>query len=67
MLCAVYNCIGIPVNVAYPGSFLDHLTFTIIDYVIDFAMLFDIIINFRTSYLNSKTGDEVFQGSLIAI
>ena len=66
MLCAVWNCITIPMIVAFPESFFTHLSFTIFDWVVDVIFLLDIIVNFRTTYLNTKTGDEVINGWMIA-
>ena len=59
MICAVWNCITIPVNVAFPENFFTHTGFTVFDWCVDIIFLLDILVNFRTSYLNTKTGDEI--------
>lgn len=38
-----------------------------LEYIIDFLFFLDIVINFRTTYNHSQTGDEVFDPKLIAI
>ena len=77
MLCATWNCFSIPFNVAFEpevshskdyktlqvmGSWL----FIATNSVIDFLFLMDIIINFRTTFINSKTGDEITDTALVA-
>jgi hypothetical protein len=40
--------------------------FIAINFLIDTIFFFDILVNFRTTFLNEKTGDEVIKPSLIA-
>lgn len=56
---AVYNSFEIPFTVAFPGTFLDSDGMEKGGNVIDLLFLMDIIVNFRTSIFNSKTGEEV--------
>lgn len=62
MLCAIYNCIYLP----YEQSFLDNTSclaslefIDYLNYFIDILFFIDIILNFRTTYQNSQTGEEV--------
>jgi hypothetical protein len=55
----LYNCINIPFIVAFDGAFTESITFVVFDYIIDFCFFLDIVFNFRTTYVNSKTGTEV--------
>jgi len=65
MILAIWNCVSIPFDVAFePGS---SLAYTIFDRVIDICFGLDIIFNFRTTYINSKTGFEVVEGKKIAL
>ena len=64
MICAVYNCIYLPYEQAFLGTntcptsedmeFVD-----LLNYFIDFLFFIDIVLNFRTTYQNSQTGEEV--------
>ena len=56
---ALYNCVSIPYEVAFESGISNHITITIFDYIIDFCFFLDIVFNFRTTYVNSKTGTEV--------
>jgi len=38
----------------------------IVNYIFDFLFILDIIIQFRTSYINSMTGDEISSSKQIA-
>lgn len=62
MLCAIYNCIYLPFELAFfdNASCLQDLEFIdYLNYLIDFLFFIDIILNFRTTYQNSQTGEEV--------
>ena len=62
MICAVYNCIYLPYELAFLGNSSCVMDFTFIDYLnyfIDILFFIDIILNFRTTYQNSQTGEEV--------
>jgi hypothetical protein len=45
---------------------MESALFLIINSIIDFVFLMDIFVNFRTSYINPRTGDEVFEPKKIA-
>jgi hypothetical protein len=67
ILLAVWNAFQIPINVAFPGSFFDSGWFDILNAFIDVMFLFDILVNFRTTFLNVKTGEEVSNAYLICM
>ena len=50
MLLAVYNCMSIPFEVAFDPE--EPLGYKILNYVCDFSFAIDIILAFRTTYLN---------------
>jgi hypothetical protein len=71
MSLALYNCIMIPYNVAFQvqstgeestGASIE----AIVDRVIDVLFLTDVILNFRTTYINAKTNLEVVNAQRIA-
>lgn len=57
MVLAIYNSFSIPFMVAFYSN--NDLSLLIIDSIIDFCFFLDIIFNFRTTYINMKTGEEV--------
>jgi len=58
MTSAVFNCYTIPYKVAYEPPMFDTPFFELLNYIIDIVFLIDIIINFRTAYIDDK-GNEV--------
>ena len=50
MLLAVYNCMSIPFEVAFDPE--EPLYIAIFNYVCDFSFAIDIVLAFRTTYLN---------------
>jgi len=67
IILALYNCVSIPFEVCYDSKFTTHVLLTIYEYFIDVLFFLDIIVNFRTTYINSKTGVEVTSGCKIAM
>lgn len=61
-LLAVYNCCSIPLEVAFAIEGL-----YIWERIVDALFLFDLILNFVTTYTNNKTGFEVFKFKMIAL
>ena len=57
MLLAVYNSIEIPFTVAFEPDI--NIAYTVWERCVDVTFGVDIIINFRTSYINTKTGFEI--------
>ena len=66
ILFTVYNCISIPYEVAFNASFSDSVVMVVVDHTIDVMFFMDVIFNFRTTYINQKTGSEVIDGKTIA-
>ena len=50
MLLAVWNCFSIPFEVAF--DFEEPLTYVILNYICDISFVVDIVLSFRTTYLN---------------
>jgi len=67
ILFTLYNCISIPYETAFSAGFSDHVTVKILDYLIDFLFFVDILFNFRTIFVNSKTGIEITSPKKIAL
>ena len=64
MLLAIWNCISIPFEVAFEPEAPD--IYTVIEYIIDICFFIDIVLAFRTTFVNKKTGFEVIDSGLIA-
>jgi hypothetical protein len=67
MLLAIYNCFMVPVQFCFDPKFAESIYFTITDMLINLIFLIDILINFRTSFIHPKTGDEVMDLKVIAV
>ena len=67
MLLAIWNWFWVPFDSAFSPSFAETLEMELLNAFIDILYLFDILINFRTSFTNSKTGEEIFDLKQIAI
>ena len=66
MVLAIFNCFAIPVDVAFEPSFMDSWYFLLINSVIDLFFFLDLVVNFRTTFIHSKTGNEIIEPKLIA-
>ena len=62
---AIYNSIQLPLNIAFKPSIFQTGLFMFFDNVIDLCFAIDIIISFRTTYVNEFTGDEETNGGVI--
>jgi hypothetical protein len=67
ILLAVYNSICLPLEIAFRPAFIITNPFVkIMDLIIDFLFLIDILISFRTTYIHPISGDEIIESKLIA-
>ena len=66
MLCAVWNCFSLPFDVAFEPPVMKTTGFDLLNAFIDICFLLDIIISFRTTYFDSRTGDEVIEPKMIS-
>lgn len=64
MVLATWNCYSIPYNVAFTTE--SSTIMEVFDALIDFCFLLDIIVQFRTAFINTATGDEISVPKLIA-
>ena len=64
MALALWNCISIPFDVSFEPEMTQ--VYQIFEYFVDSCFIIDIVIAFRTTYINEKTGIEVVEGHLIA-
>lgn len=63
---AIYNCFTAPYQVSFQLDVATPVYLDIIDTVIDLLFMVDIYLNFITSYIDLKTGDEITDKAKIA-
>jgi hypothetical protein len=66
IILAIWNSYALPVEIAFNLDFFNNLHVKVINHLIDFIFGIDILINFRTTYQNNLTGDEVSEPKEIA-
>ena len=66
MASAVFNCITIPLKVAFMPAVLDSPFFVMLNLIIDCVFGADIVVSFRTAYISS-IGEEVVNPKKIAM
>lgn len=66
IVMALYNSITIPLNLAFNTSQLDSIGVTIFESFIDLSFFIDIMLNFRTTYTSTKSGEEIYDTQKIA-
>lgn len=66
MLVSVWNCFTLPVDIAFEPEEFESIGMVVFNHLIDIVFAFDIIINFRTTYIEEKTGYEVVKPRIIA-
>ena len=64
MLLALFNCYFVPIQVSFEMEWLTTTSFVAINFIIDFLFFSDIMINFRTTYIDQ--GEEVYDPHKIA-
>ena len=67
MFFATWNCILIPIGVAFSPAWNNSDAMFIVNALIDIAFLLDIFVNFRTTFLNAGSGEEVSNPKRICI
>lgn len=55
-----------PVEFAFPWLFDNNTRFSVSDHIIDCLFAFDVVMNFRSAYRDSKTDELVLDGKKIA-
>eukprot|EP00347_Sterkiella_histriomuscorum_P022573 403337973 len=67
MMLSIWNCYSLPFDVAFQPETFNHLFFEYLNTFIDICFGLDIVFNFRTTFLNRQTGDEVTSTKIIAL
>ena len=66
ILLAIYNCFTLPLFLAFMPSILDSTIVRVLEITIDILFLTDIVINFRTTYIDNLSKEEIVSPKLIA-
>ena len=66
IILSIWNAIQIPMAFAYPEAFENRAVYTYSDYIIDFCFIFDIIVNFRSCYIDSRNDELIEEPKKIA-
>ena len=61
MVLSLFNSFTVPVEMAFEPEFLKNPTLTVVNFMIDFCFFVDILICFRTVFINDR-GEEVTNG-----
>jgi hypothetical protein len=52
ILLAIYNAIMIPFEFSFSPSYIGTVAYAVADYLIDFLFFLDLVVNFRTTYVD---------------
>mmetsp|Transcript_11978 Transcript_11978/g.18501 ORF Transcript_11978/g.18501 Transcript_11978/m.18501 type:complete len:174 (-) Transcript_11978:44-565(-) len=66
MILSVWNSLVIPIELAFQPPSFESKQLVITNFVIDFMFVLDIVLNFRTSFFNPNTADEILNSKKIA-
>lgn len=58
MFLSLYNCFMVPVDMAFKPDFLNSTLMLSINFSIDIIFFFDILISFRSTFVNKKGEEE---------
>ena len=67
MLFAIWNSIQIPYSIAFTPDQEQGVLNTVFNLIVDSFFITDLLINFRTSYLEDESGLEITSTKLIAL
>ena len=66
MIAATFNVFVIPLDLAFEPTLFQSTQFLVLNFCIDFLFLVDILLSFRTTYINDRTGAEIREVKLMA-
>jgi len=67
MVLAIFSCIQVPYQIAFLENRDTGTLLYVFNQIVDFIFILDVIISFRTTYINEETGIEVKIPKQIAI
>ena len=66
MILAIYNSFTIPIQFAFHLHSMDHPVYVLVDTFINVIFILDMLVNFRTTYIDEETGEEITEPKEIA-
>ena len=66
MVLATFNVFVIPLDVGFHPESFQEFWFKFLNYIVDTIFFIDILVSFRTTYINERTGAEVRDVKLIS-
>ena len=66
IILAIYNSFAIPYDIAFKPPLFETLFMGIFNFTIDMLFMADIAVSFRTTFVNTKTGDEIWDPKMIS-
>ena len=66
IILALYNCIMIPMSLAFTQNISNSKPISIFESIVDTLFILDILLNFRTTYVNPKTNIEITEPAKVA-
>ena len=67
IILAVYNCFGIPFEICFKPAAMESSGFLVINTLIDIIFGIDIALQFKTTYYDPFTGEEIFDKKTITM
>lgn len=67
MLLATFNLFQVPYSVAFASDIVDGVVNEVMNWIIDLLFMLDVVINFRTTIVNEKTGEDIIDDKIIAM
>ena len=65
IILAIYNCFGIPLEICFQPVTMESTEFVVLNSIIDFIFGIDIYVQFKTTFYDPLSGDEVFDKKVI--
>jgi hypothetical protein len=59
IILALYNAVFIPIELSFAPLRFSGTTYTIVDATVDFFFLLDIVMTFRTTFIDFEAGKEI--------
>jgi hypothetical protein len=67
IMFSIWNALTLPYSLAFPDIFTNNVGFNVSGRIIDVLFAFDVIMNFRTGYVDAKTDELILNSKKIAI
>jgi hypothetical protein len=59
LVISVWNSFSIPIDIAFEPPVFEEMPNVVVNHIIDIIFAIDIILHFRTTFVNDATGEEI--------